>query len=113
MGDIRAEVEKLAFQIYQERGEAGGRELDDWLEAERRVKGLRKDVDRKRTERTDGRGEKVLRCREVGVDCDFEARGKTVEEVLKKAGVHARADHGLKRVTKAYLEDWRRHVHDA
>ena len=27
---------------------------------------------------------KIIRCREVGVDCDFEARGATEQEVLDK-----------------------------
>lgn len=55
--------------------------------------------------------EKVLRCRDIGVDCDFEARAKTIDEVLKKAAEHARKDHNIKRVTKDYLESWRKHVH--
>ena len=38
---------------------------------------------------------KVLRCRDVGVDCDFACRGATVEEVLQKAAEHARKDHGF------------------
>ena len=38
---------------------------------------------------------KVLRCRDVGVDCDFEARGTTVEEVIEKARTHAREGHGF------------------
>ncbi len=50
---------------------------------------------------------KVLRCKDVGVDCDFEAHGKTVDEVLKKAKVHAK-DHGIKRVTEDYLKSWRK-----
>ena len=33
---------------------------------------------------------KMLRCKDVGVDCDFVARGKTEEEVLKKAAEHAK-----------------------
>ena len=55
--------------------------------------------------------EKVLRCKAVGVDCDFEARGKTSDEILKKAAEHARKNHGIKRVTKDYLESWRRKIH--
>jgi predicted small metal-binding protein len=35
---------------------------------------------------------KVLRCRDLGVDCDFVASGKTKEEVLKKAAEHDRKD---------------------
>ena len=40
--------------------------------------------------------EKLLRCRDLGMDCDFEACGETPEEVLKTAIDHARAIHGLK-----------------
>jgi predicted small metal-binding protein len=53
---------------------------------------------------------KILKCRDVGVDCDFEASGKTEQEVLKKAAEHARKDHGIKRVTKDYLDSWRKHI---
>ena len=36
---------------------------------------------------------KVLKCRDVGVDCDFEARGNTVDEILQKAAEHAKGCH--------------------
>jgi predicted small metal-binding protein len=42
---------------------------------------------------------KVLRCRDVGVACDWEARGETVEEVLAKAAEHARKEHGITDIT--------------
>jgi predicted small metal-binding protein len=38
---------------------------------------------------------KIVRCREVGVDCDFEARGATEQEVLDKAAEHGRTAHGI------------------
>lgn len=38
---------------------------------------------------------KVLRCRDLGADCGFEARGATVEEIMQKAAAHAKADHGM------------------
>lgn len=38
---------------------------------------------------------KVLTCRDVSVDCDFVARGATVDEVLQKAKEHATKDHGF------------------
>jgi predicted small metal-binding protein len=38
---------------------------------------------------------KQLRCRDVGLNCDFEARGTTDEEVLQKAVVHARIVHEI------------------
>jgi len=53
---------------------------------------------------------KILRCKDIGVDCDFVARGKTEEEVLKKASEHAKKDHNIKRVTKDYLDSWRKHI---
>jgi predicted small metal-binding protein len=38
---------------------------------------------------------KMLSCREAGVDCDFVARGNTVEEVMKSAAEHGRQKHGM------------------
>ncbi|MGI8961124.1 MAG: DUF1059 domain-containing protein [Bryobacteraceae bacterium] len=38
---------------------------------------------------------KIVRCREVGVDCDFEARGETEQEVLQKCAEHAKSEHGM------------------
>jgi predicted small metal-binding protein len=51
---------------------------------------------------------KILRCKDIGVACDFVAHGKTGEEVLKKAAEHARKEHGIKRVTKDYIESWKK-----
>ncbi len=36
---------------------------------------------------------KLLRCRDVGVNCDFEVRGKDEQEIFKKAAEHARSCH--------------------
>lgn len=36
---------------------------------------------------------KVLKCRDVGVDCDFEVHGETEEEILAKAAEHAQGCH--------------------
>jgi predicted small metal-binding protein len=54
---------------------------------------------------------KLLKCKDVGLDCDFVARGRTEDEVLKKAAEHARKDHGIKRVTKDYIKSWQRLIH--
>ena len=56
---------------------------------------------------------KVLSCKDVGVNCDFEAHGKTTDEVLKKTAEHARKEHGIKRVTKDYLDSWRKKIHSS
>ena len=42
---------------------------------------------------------KIIRCREVGVDCDFEARGATEQEVLAKCAEHGRTAHGIQELT--------------
>jgi len=55
---------------------------------------------------------KVLACKDIGVDCDYEIREKTVDKVLKKAAEHARKDHNIKRVTEDYLDSWRKKIHD-
>jgi predicted small metal-binding protein len=38
---------------------------------------------------------KVLRCRDVGLDCDFIARGESEADVLEQAARHAHLDHGM------------------
>ncbi|MDA2923226.1 DUF1059 domain-containing protein [Acidobacteria bacterium AH-259-L09] len=47
---------------------------------------------------------KVIKCRDVGVDCDFEARGTTVEEVLQKCRDHARVEHKMEEFPPELLE---------
>ncbi len=41
---------------------------------------------------------KVVSCREVGVDCDFEARGESEQEVLQKCAEHAKLAHGMDQI---------------
>jgi predicted small metal-binding protein len=42
---------------------------------------------------------KQLRCRDVGMNCDFEMTGKTEEEVLQKAAAHASSTHQITQMT--------------
>jgi predicted small metal-binding protein len=37
-----------------------------------------------------------INCRDVGVDCDFEAEGTTVEEVMQACADHGIREHGMK-----------------
>ncbi len=37
---------------------------------------------------------KVLKCRDVGFDCDLEIRAASEEEVLRQAAEHAKNVHG-------------------
>ena len=46
---------------------------------------------------------KIVRCSELGVDCDFEARGATEEEVLQKCSEHGRTAHGIQELTPELL----------
>lgn len=41
---------------------------------------------------------KTLRCRDVGVDCDFVAKGETEDEIMEQAARHAREDHGFEQI---------------
>ena len=55
---------------------------------------------------------KVLRCREVGVDCDFSTHAGTEEEILKKAAEHARTAHGMEEIPDALLVKVRAAIRD-
>ena len=39
----------------------------------------------------------TVSCRDVGVDCDYVAKGETEEEIMRDAGEHAVRDHGYKK----------------
>jgi len=41
---------------------------------------------------------KAIKCRDVGVDCDFEAQAESVDELLKKCAEHARTAHGMNEI---------------
>jgi predicted small metal-binding protein len=55
---------------------------------------------------------KVIRCRDVGVDCDFEARGNTVDEVMQKCAEHAAKDHGMKEIPQEVADKVRAAIRD-
>lgn len=38
---------------------------------------------------------KVLRCRDLGMDCPKEVRAETEDELLRLASEHAERDHGI------------------
>jgi predicted small metal-binding protein len=42
---------------------------------------------------------KVLRCSDVGFDCEGEIRAATEQELLDKAAEHARSTHGVQEMT--------------
>ena len=54
---------------------------------------------------------KVLRCRDVGFDCDGEIRGQSEEEVLRQAAEHTQTQHGFK-VTPDFAAQVKPHIID-
>jgi len=48
--------------------------------------------------------EKVIRCRDVGFDCEGVIRAKTEKEALELVAEHAKNEHGLKEVTPEVVE---------
>jgi predicted small metal-binding protein len=55
---------------------------------------------------------KVVRCRDVGFDCDGVVRAETEEEVLQQVAAHAKAVHGLDTVTEEVVEKVLSVMHD-
>ncbi|MCL6481638.1 MAG: DUF1059 domain-containing protein [Firmicutes bacterium] len=55
---------------------------------------------------------KVLRCRDVGIDCDFEVRAASEEEILEKTREHARRVHGMEEIPAALVTRVCAAIHD-
>ncbi len=55
---------------------------------------------------------KVLRCKDIGMDCDFVARGETEEEILKQAAEHAGTTHDMKEIPEEVLAKVRAAIRD-
>jgi predicted small metal-binding protein len=55
---------------------------------------------------------KVLKCRDVGMDCDFEARGNSEDEIMVQAAEHARRDHGLESIPTEIATAVKAAIHD-
>jgi predicted small metal-binding protein len=55
---------------------------------------------------------KVIRCRDVGIDCDFEAHAETEEELLKKVAEHAGTTHNMTEISEEVLAKVRAAIQD-
>ena len=55
---------------------------------------------------------KVVRCRDIGVDCDFEARGKTDEEIIQQCDEHARSAHGMEKISADLMAKVKAAIHE-
>jgi predicted small metal-binding protein len=48
---------------------------------------------------------KAISCRDVGVDCDFTARGETAEDVMSAYTSHAKETHGFDSISPEFAEE--------
>lgn len=55
---------------------------------------------------------KVLRCRDIGMDCDFVTRAETVEEILKKTAEHAQTVHNMNEIPEELVNKVRSAILD-
>ena len=55
---------------------------------------------------------KVLRCSDVGFECDGVIRAETEEEVLKQAAEHSQEAHNLQEMTDEVVEKVRGAIRD-
>jgi predicted small metal-binding protein len=55
---------------------------------------------------------KVLRCKDVGMDCDAEIRAETEEEILKQAAEHAATVHDMTEISEEQFTKVREAIRD-
>ena len=55
---------------------------------------------------------KIIRCRDVGMDCEFEARADTEEEILKMVAEHAGTTHNMTEISEDVLAKVRAAIQD-
>jgi len=55
---------------------------------------------------------KTISCRDVGVDCDFVARGETEQEILQQCSEHARTAHNMTELPPDLAEKVRGNIRD-
>lgn len=55
---------------------------------------------------------KTLRCKDVGPDCEFVARGETEDEIMQQVAEHARTEHGIDSVSPEMAEKARAVIRD-
>ena len=55
---------------------------------------------------------KVIHCSDMGADCDFVARGATLDEVLAVGAEHGKEVHGITEITPEMVEKVKSVVRD-
>ena len=57
--------------------------------------------------------DKKFTCKDLGLDCEYVVCAKTEEEVLKKAGEHTQAIHGIQGFSKDFYDRAMTAIRDA
>ncbi len=55
---------------------------------------------------------KVMKCRDVGFDCEAVVRAETEDEVLAQATAHAQSVHGVEEITPEIVDAVRAAIRD-
>ncbi len=55
---------------------------------------------------------KEMKCRDVGFDCDYVAKGDTEGDILKQVAEHATAAHPTATITPEVVEKVKSVIHD-
>ena len=55
---------------------------------------------------------KVVSCRDVGVDCDFVAKGETEQDILQQCTEHARSAHNMTEIPAELVDKVRDAIRD-
>ena len=55
---------------------------------------------------------RTMSCRDVGMDCDFVARGESDIDILAQAAEHARTAHNMSEIPAEVAEKVRSAIHD-
>ena len=55
---------------------------------------------------------KTMSCREVGMDCDFVAKGESEQEIMRQAAEHAKTDHGMAEIPPEVADKVKAAIHD-
>ena len=55
---------------------------------------------------------KTVSCRDVGMDCDFVAKGETNEDIMRQAAEHARTAHNMNEIPAEVVDKVRGAIRD-
>ncbi len=55
---------------------------------------------------------KVMKCSDVGMNCDFVAHGETEQQVLQKVAEHAKDKHNITEITPDLAAKVKSVIHD-